>query len=225
MNDPIIIGDATLYRGDALEILPTLAAGSVDVVVTDPPYGTAVEVRRVKGVRILGDDDTVMRDAALLACPDIPMMVFGSPKMPRPKGTRFVVIWDKGELVGMGDLRFPWKLTHEEINIIGDGFSRGRRTGSVVRFPLRMPWTKHKDAVTGSHPAEKPLGLMRWCLSFLPDSATVLDPFMGSGTTGVACAHLGRKFIGIEIDPGYFDVACRRIEDAMTGGPLLKGKA
>ena len=55
---------------------------------------------------------------------------------------------------------------------------------------------------------------MQWCLGFIPDAETILDPFMGSGTTGVACANMGRKFIGIEIEPKYFDIACRRIEEA-----------
>jgi DNA modification methylase len=64
------------------------------------------------------------------------------------------------------------------------------------------------------HPTQKPLPLMEWCLSFVPSAKTILDPFMGSGTTGVACMNMGRRFIGIEIDPKYFDIACERIEDA-----------
>jgi DNA modification methylase len=65
------------------------------------------------------------------------------------------------------------------------------------------------------HPTQKPLPLMRWCLELLPSAVTILDPFMGSGTTGVAAAKLGRGFVGIEIDAGYFDSACRRIEAAL----------
>ena len=64
------------------------------------------------------------------------------------------------------------------------------------------------------HPTQKPVALMEWCLGFLPDAKTILDPFMGSGTTLVACAKMGRKGIGIELDPGYFDIACRRVEEA-----------
>ena len=64
------------------------------------------------------------------------------------------------------------------------------------------------------HPTQKPLALMQWCLGFLPDAKTILDPFMGSGTTLVACAKLGRRGIGIELDPHYFDIACRRVEEA-----------
>ena len=64
------------------------------------------------------------------------------------------------------------------------------------------------------HPTQKPVELMLWCLEFFQHSNTILDPFMGSGTTGVACARLGRRFIGIEIEPKYFDIACKRIEQA-----------
>lgn len=64
------------------------------------------------------------------------------------------------------------------------------------------------------HPTQKPLPLMKWCLGFLPDAETIIDPFMGSGTTGVACVKLGRKFTGIELDARYFDIACKRIEEA-----------
>ncbi len=71
------------------------------------------------------------------------------------------------------------------------------------------------------HPTQKPLRVMEWCLGFLPDARTILDPFMGSGTTIVACQRLGRAGIGIELDPGYFDIACRRVEDAMRQPDLF----
>ena len=64
------------------------------------------------------------------------------------------------------------------------------------------------------HPTQKPVALMAWCIDRIPTAQTILDPFMGSGTTGIACANVGRKFIGIEIDPGHFDIACKRIEQA-----------
>ena len=72
------------------------------------------------------------------------------------------------------------------------------------------------------HPTQKPVELMQWCLGFIPDAKTILDPFMGSGTTGVACANLGRKFIGIEIEPKYFDIACKRIEIAYSQPRLFE---
>jgi hypothetical protein len=72
------------------------------------------------------------------------------------------------------------------------------------------------------HPTQKPVALMEWCLGFLPDAVTILDPFMGAGTTGVACVRLGRKFVGVEIDPRYFDIACRRIDEAHKQGDLFR---
>jgi DNA modification methylase len=84
----------------------------------------------------------------------------------------------------------------------------------IVLRPMNMDGGKE-------HPTQKPLKVMSWCLQFLPDAKTVLDPYMGSGTTGVACAQLGRKFIGIEIEPKYFDIACRRIEQAYAQGKLF----
>lgn len=75
------------------------------------------------------------------------------------------------------------------------------------------------------HPTQKPIRLMEWCLGFVKDARTILDPFMGSGTTGVACANLGRKFIGIEREVKYFDIACRRIDDAQRQSRLFGGVA
>jgi len=74
------------------------------------------------------------------------------------------------------------------------------------------------------HPTQKPIEVMAWCLGFLPDAETILDPFMGSGTTGVACVQLGRKFIGIELDPTYFDIACKRIENELRRPRLDLGE-
>ena len=71
------------------------------------------------------------------------------------------------------------------------------------------------------HPTQKPLPLMKWCLGFLPDAQTILDPFMGSGTTGVAAVQMGRDFIGIEREERYFEIACRRIEQAQRQGDLF----
>ena len=96
---------------------------------------------------------------------------------------------------------------------------------------LEMAWSNlsgpakmHKQSVTSypkEHPTQKPDRLMKWCLGFLPDAQTILDPFMGSGTTGVAAVQMGRDFIGIEKEGRYFDIACRRIEDAQRQGDLF----
>lgn len=104
-------------------------------------------------------------------------------------------------------------------------WDKGQRDFSLADF--EMAWTSQQKAARAFdypralamkdgkvHPTQKPVALMEWCLGFLPDAKTILDPFMGSGTTLVACAKMGRKGIGIELDPGYFDIACRRVEEA-----------
>jgi site-specific DNA-methyltransferase (adenine-specific) len=85
----------------------------------------------------------------------------------------------------------------------------------------RRDLTNNSIANERGHPTQKPVGLMVWCVEFFPKAETILDPFMGSGTTGVACIQLGRKFIGIEREPKYFDIACKRIEQAVSQGQLF----
>lgn len=207
------IGDATLYLGDCREILPTLPR--VDAVVTDPPYGIdyqsgwATDRLWSGGRNIANDRTTEARDAALELCGDVPMLVFGSRKAELPSGCRQVLIWDKQGALGMGALDLPWKPAHEEIYVLGRGFVGGRQWHSVISHPP----TQAMACNGRTHPNEKPVGLIERLIGWCPGEV-VLDPFMGSGTTGVACIKLGRKFIGIEIEPKYFDIACKRIDEA-----------
>lgn len=207
-----VIGNAELYLGDCLEILPTLP--KVDAVITDPPYGIAYESGYatdslwVAGKSIAGDKSTAIRDAVIEWAGGIPILCFGTWRAERPRGTRQVLIWDKGGALGMGALDIPWKPDHEEIYVLGSGFVGRRDSGSVLRHPPVQSMAKNGRV----HPTEKPVGLLQRLVTKVP--GTVLDPFMGSGTTGVACMNLGRKFIGVEIELKYFDIACRRIEDA-----------
>ena len=94
----------------------------------------------------------------------------------------------------------------------GTGFSLADMELCWTNLPMAARTLQYKRRDGNEHPTQKPVALMEWCLGFLPNATTILDPFMGSGTTGVACARLGRKFIGIELEPRYFDIACRRIE-------------
>ena len=204
------IGPHTLFLGDCLEIMPEL--GPVDAVVTDPPYGIgyqsgwATDDLWASGREITGDKDCVVRDSALNKT-NCAALVFGSRKQNLPAGTRQVLIWDKGGALGMGAMDLPWKPAHEEIYVLGRGFVGGRKWHSVINHPPVQSMAKNGRV----HPNEKPVGLIERLIKWCP-AGTILDPFMGSGTTGVACANLGRKFIGIEIEPKYFDIACRRIE-------------
>jgi DNA modification methylase len=189
------IGDATLILGDCMQVLPTL--GKVDACVTDPPYGIGItRSNRLAVSRGLGGGtwDDVPADMSWLGPLGVPAIVWGGNYFDLPP-TRAPLVWDKNNAGrDFADFEMAWS----NLDMVA------RR---IVYRPMNMDGGKE-------HPTQKPVEVMRWCLGFLPDAHTILDPFMGSGTTGVACAKLGRKFIGIEIDPGYFDIACRRIEAA-----------
>lgn len=203
-----VIGDCTLYLGDCRDILPTL--GKVDVVVTDPPYGISHRSNWLsswQATQIKNDEDTSIRDFVLSFFPER-ALVFGSWKKEKPLGVHTLLIWDKGDAAGMGDLGVPWKPNHEEIYVVGKGFTGDR--GSGILRHTNITWESHGR----QHPHAKPISLMMDLLGKCLGEWIVLDPFMGSGTTGVACVKLGRKFIGIEIDEGYFNIACERIRKA-----------
>jgi len=205
MEPTEIIGPCRLYLGDCRDVLPTLSG--IDAVVTDPPYGITFESGWT-GSSIKSDEDTSVRDEALRLANAPAAVVFGSPKLPPVESAITTLVWHRPGS-GMGDLTFPWKPDYEHIYIVGRGFSHERRGPSV----LVHPWDVFRgDAL---HPHQKPIRLMMSLIERCPGH-TVLDPFMGSGTTGVACVRLGRKFIGIEIDPDYFATACRRIREAVN---------
>lgn len=224
------IGRATLYLGDCRDILPTL--GKVDAVVTDPPYGMGLEYARVNnrgrprdGTTIAGDQNLDLRDWLIREASARTWIVFGTWKMPRPECAA-LLIWNKGSHVGMGNLAFPYKLTHEEIYLWGEGFV-GARHPSVLDFPALYPNLHAANVARGEaleHPTQKPIRLMAYLIE-RTDAANILDPFMGSGTTGVAAVQMGRDFIGIEREERYFDIACRRIEEAQRQGDLFIGSA
>jgi len=218
MTDPWkrkeVIGDCTLYLGDCLEVMPTL--DPVDAVVTDPPYGIGFESNYVAPTttapwmraQIQSDGNTSHRDAVLSRFDGFDWACFGSPKVSPPDNARGVLVWDKGPASGMGDLSFPWKGSFEFIFVSGNGW-RGHRDEGVVKGH----WIVTRASMGRMHPNEKPVSLLRYLIEKTP-AQTIHDPFMGSGTTGVACVKLGRKFIGIEIDESYLDIACKRIEKA-----------
>jgi DNA modification methylase len=197
-----------VYNGNALDAIPQLEA---DVMVTDPPYG--VKLSSSMGGRhgdcaIVGDCDQRTRDEALRLWGTRAALVFGSWKVSRPEATRAVLIWEKGEHVGMGDLELPWKPNHEEIYVLGSGFC-GKRTGSVLRYLAIAGCVGLRTS--RFHPTEKPVDLMTSLLEKCPASWVVLDPFMGSGTTLVAAKNLGRRAVGIEIEERYCEIAAKRL--------------
>lgn len=199
------IGDATLYLGDCLEVLPTL--GRVDAVVTDPPYG--IDYGRSGGFsashgwgqwreNVAWDAERPKRSIfdAMLAASNEQIIWGGNYFTDYLPPTMRWLIWDKGQRdFSLADFEIAWTSQHKASRIFSYSRAEARLDGK-------------------QHPTQKPVALMQWCLGFLPDASAILDPFMGSGTTGIACANLGRKFIGIEIEPKYFDIACRRIADS-----------
>lgn len=120
-------------------------------------------------------------------------------------------MWDKRDGVGFND--------QSDIEI---GWISGERRADRIVSHLWSGWTKASErGVPRVHPTQKPIAVMEWCLGFLPDAKTILDPFMGSGTTLVACQRMGRFGTGIELDPEYFDIACRRVDEAARQPDLL----
>jgi len=210
------IGDCKLILGDCREVLETL--GPVDAVVTDPPYGISHQSSYGASWRntvIAGDNDTTLRDEVLKGFDNVAS--FGTWKTPPIERAVGCLVFDKGPAFGMGDLSFPWKPSFELIYIRGRAW-RGKRDEGVMRGHVQVSWeTQFKglgDREARSHPHQKPFSLCEALLQKLPCDFIILDPFMGSGTTGVACTRLNRRFIGVEIDSGHFDTACRRIEQA-----------
>jgi DNA modification methylase len=219
MSKPIRIGDATLYLGDCLEILPTL--GPVDAVVTDPPYGTedlgggygrrqnwSTDGRT--GRTITGDKDLRMIVAASAHFSALVPVGFAAIFRAPRRAEEFYAevhlpflgeaIWNKRQ-PGLG---YHIRYAHETIAIFQFGDPEWPHDALISILEGSADVADHPHA----KPVEVLLKLCKWCA---PAHAIVLDPFMGSGTTGVACARLGRKFIGIEIEERYFQIACERI--------------
>jgi site-specific DNA-methyltransferase (adenine-specific)/modification methylase len=220
-----IIGAATLYLGDCRDILPTL--GKVDAVVTDPPYGLedwntrGTNAKRGQGRawknlgRNANDkfnghdcsawDKPLTADdvAAILAAGNHKIIWGGNYLLDHLPRTKQMFVWNKYiRNMHFNDCEIAWT-------------SQWREACRV--FDYSPSAAEEKE-----HPTQKPLALMKWCLGRLPaDAITILDPYMGSGTTGVAAMEMARQFIGIEREPKYFDIACKRIEDAQRQGSMF----
>jgi site-specific DNA-methyltransferase (adenine-specific)/modification methylase len=221
-------GRAELYLGDCLEILPQLPAGSIDAVVTDPPYGIgfvkgrggrqgAYRGRPAEAARHLEavtGDDRPFDPASLLSFPNL--LMWGADHYARrlPETGRWLA-WNKlGHIEPFDsfcDVEFAWHSLKGASRICSFMWKGGLACVKIGENNGRR-----------EHPTQKPVGLMRWCIEQVKvnERAMICDPYMGSGTTGVAAVRLGRRFIGIEIEPKYFEIARKRIEAECRQGKL-----
>lgn len=215
-----------LLQGDCLELMKDIPDGSVDMVLADPPYGIDYQSQWKKNKaerkpKIIGDKAPFVDFIPLLK------------RVLRPSGctmifTRWdvqqkfidameqaglhvknVLIWDK-QIHGMGDLKRAYASRYESILFHSENnFSfNGKRQQDIISARRVLPQNL-------MHPNEKPVELLETLINQCTrGGGTVLDPFMGSGSTGVACVNTGRNFIGMELDPGYFETACKRIAEA-----------
>lgn len=205
------IGNQRLILGDCLEVMPTL--GRFDAVVTDPPYGIGRDGQK----RTTGGNggrkayDFKGWDASRPSADVFAKMRAASDDQIIWGGNYFAdmlpaagkwLVWDKGQRINQSDGELAYTSRDGALRI----FTQNR-----VALLLEG----------AAHPTQKPIEIMVWSIQHLPDAKTILDPFMGSGTTLVACQKLGRHGTGIEIDPDYFDIACRRVDEAARQPDLL----
>lgn len=217
MADSFVIGNATLYLGDCLEVLPTLP--KVDAVITDPPYdigggwGTASSWQtegfgksRMWGARPEWDVRPPAEVMTWIAAQKA--IVWGGnyfDSLPPSKGW---LVWDKGANMTQAQAELAWSNVPANVR--------------VYRLsPLGVFGNGGANEEVKVHPTQKPVSLMRWCVSLASGAKVIADPYMGSGSTGVAAVQMGRQFIGIEREPKYFDIACRRIEEAQKQASLF----
>lgn len=205
-----MIGNATLYLGDCADVLPTLA--KMDAVITDPPYGMNLDTdfsgfstwgsKGTKYEPIIGDDKPFDPSPFISLAPVC--ILWGAQWFCHalPISGGWLVFNKRGDgkpsEICFGDAELAWCNRIKSVRMYSQMWHGVARWSSEGRL----------------HPTQKPIGLMEWCIKQAGDPQTIFDPFMGSGTTGVAAMRMQRKFVGVELDPSYFETACQRIEDA-----------
>jgi len=213
-------GDVTLYHADCLDVLPILADSNVDALVTDPMYGVNLNYGKAF-------DDS--EDYWLQTVPKVLEWI----------DNRLCIMFGASPTMQRDMSAFPRPCQRVLIWSPAFSLSKSRAQGMFYRWHPIYCWNlpqKHEgpslDILRIScdghnwwyHPGTKPEELMRILVQIATKEATVLDPFMGSGTTGVACVQTGRKFVGIEIDRSYFEIAVKRIEQAQMQQRLPMGE-
>lgn len=207
-----VIGACELWLGDCREILPTL--GKIDAVVTDPPYGIGKDGQKkttggnggrraheFKGWDAERPSIDVFR--TLLAMSEHQIIWGGNYFADLLPASSKWLVWDKGQRINQSDGELAWTSFDGALRIV-----------TINRVEILLDGSEH--------PTQKPVGLMEWCIDIIPGQhPVILDSYLGSGSSGVASANMGKRFIGIERDPEYFDIACRRIEQAYRQADLF----
>jgi len=197
-----VIGDAVLYLGDCSEVLPRLQ--KVDALITDPNYGIGIAANPFRQKFAKQDwDNQPASPEHIAACRKaaVAQIIWGGNYFDLPP-TQCFLIWDKHQPEDFSSAMCEYAWTN-------------------IKGPAKM-FRRHVASYEKFHPTTKPLELMVWCIRQAGSPTTVIDPFMGSGTTGVAALHLGRKFIGIEVNPEYFKISCKRIEKELARPSLFR---
>ena len=228
MNKPpyvrceVLAEGVTLYQGDCLEVLPALTGALA--VVSDPPYGIGFAhggndksgigkgkyATKFNGKAIVGDD-APFDPTPLVALSDIVILWGGNHFADRLPPSPAWLVWDK-------------RAASQHTNDFADcelAWSSRKAVARVFRHQWDGMMKASERGAPRVHPTQKPEALMRWCIEPIPADRMIVDPYMGSGTSGVAAVQLSRRFTGIEIDPGYFEIACRRIEAALKEPDLF----
>ena len=234
--------DVTLYRGDNAEILPTLDSDSVGIVLTSPPYNVGLGYEGfdddVKDATYWSQTEAWTRELYRIGADGCRMyavlgqnLIWRFRPVAEAGGWKWVqrLVWCKNNLCGTTlKISGEWNRLSEDILV----FRKGKRTpmlNDVVGyntfdwFVFPTPQSNFNGQNERVHVAQWPIELPELIIGRTP-GVLVLDPFMGSGVGGVAAVRLGRKYIGIDISPDSFEIARKRIEDAVTGGPLFRSK-
>jgi DNA modification methylase len=208
------IGNATVYLGDCMEVLQLI--DKVDAVITDPPYGINENSKKVASrVNLAAPKDYGNFDWDKSPPPDHLIELirtkakyqafFGGNYFTLPP-TSCWLVWDKLNSGDFADCELAWTNWPKAVRRLQWRWNGMIRQGNEERF----------------HPTQKPLEVMKWVIDLCPKADSIIDPFMGSGTTGVAAIQMGKKFIGIEREPKYFEIACKRLDQAVSQPQLFE---
>ena len=205
--EKVTIGNAELYCGDCAVILPQLEP--VDLILTDPPYGINVGVMGMGKGKKAAEFDAFDWDKE------------------KPKEWLFGLMQEKAKwLIVWGGNYFNmppsgcWLSWDKVQEFSGADFELAYTNLTKPSKTFRLSRVEAYGNVERLHPTQKPERLIEWCIAKVPEAQTICDPFMGSGTTGVAAMNLEKRFIGIERERKYFEIACERINAAQAQGRL-----